>query len=302
MSTSARIVRRRSWRTALTWGAAPATAIVLLFLWWQVGQPATAPGTPSLVPAPSGLAQQPTSSSPEPTVDAESRPIADARLQEALAEAQRLESVLAAMELRKVEMERTMMDLAARTAQAELETAKAHEVLASATNNQEQLVHDVERLSGKRRDLTQELELAMKTIRTATEESARSQERADLLAKDIAKRLPGPLPATPTRLELRYDRDAMTTIGRVVRSDGSSEDLAPVPWPREGAKVLVSASKDEVGRQFTDLVIAHYQMIAQRQRLIGELQGDAEELARLDRSGRHAALVAEVKRLGSEKP
>ena len=142
----------------------------------------------------------------------------------------------------------------------------------------------------------------MKTIRTQAADTALRQEQADVLAKELAGRLPGPAPVAPTRLELRYDRDAMSTIGQVFRADGSSEDLPAVPWPRDGAKVLVSAANDVVGRQYTDLVIAHYQQFAQRQRLIGELLGQADDLEHLDVSGRHAALIAEMKRLGDEKP
>jgi predicted Ser/Thr protein kinase len=273
---------------------------------------------------------------PVPPLDRgpETTHVAVARLDEAVKETKSLETLLAAMELRKSEMERRVKELTGQAAQAEADATKAsvasesarqqqaalakevdrlveqQQDLAhqrdvaseSARRQQAQLANDVERLTKQRQDLTQELDAATKTLRTKEGEAARSQEQADALAKELAGRLPGPAPAAPIRLELRYDRDAMSTIGHVVHADGSSEDLAPVPWPRDGAKVLVSAAKEVVGRQFTDLVVAHYQKIARRQRLIGELLVQADELARLDVSSRHVALIADLKRLGDEKP
>lgn len=301
------VVERRTWKSGLAWGLIPAAVIggVLIFVLWRseppVAQPIEPPVAQLIAPAVAPPVQ-PSARQPETSHEDDARVAADARMSEAVKEAKRLETVLAAMELRRTEMERKITELTVLTTQAEAEAAKAIAALESVTQKQVQLTGDVERLTKQRQDLTQELDAAMKTIRTKEDEAARSQEQADILAKELAGRLPGPAPAAPTRLELRYDRDAMATIGHVVRSDGSSEDLAPVPWPRDGAKVLVSAAKEVVGHKFTDLVVAHHRKIAQRQRLIGELLVQADELARLDVSGRHVALIADLKRLGDEKP
>jgi hypothetical protein len=271
-----KVADRRPWPLQLIGGLVAVTALVLLvFMWSRPAQAIASPAPPVSPPQ-------------------EKSPVAEARLDEVVKEAKRVETTLAALELRKSEMERKVKDLTGQTALAEADATKATTALES--------VNDVERFTKQRQELTQELEAAMKTIRTKADETARSQEQADLLAKELAGRLPGSAPVAPTRLELRFDRDAMSTIGHVVRADGSSEDLPPVPWPRDGAKVLVSAANDVVGRQFTDLVIAHYQQFAHRQRLIGELLGQADDLERLDASGRHVALIAELKRLGNEKP
>jgi hypothetical protein len=228
--------------------------------------------------------------------------LAEGRLEEAVKEAKRLETILAALELRKSEMERKITDLTAQNTKSEAEATKASGTLQASRQQQAELASAVERLTKQRQDLTHELEAAMKTMRTQQDEAALVQGKADALASDLAARLPAPAPSAPTRLELVYDRDAMATIGRVFRADGSSTDLPPVVWPRDGAKVLVSTANEAVGRQFTDLIIDHYQQFAERQRLIGELLGQADDLARLDVSKRHGALIAELKRLGDEKP
>jgi predicted Ser/Thr protein kinase len=304
---------RRAWKAGLAWGLVPAAVIVLLvFVLWPSDRPGGHPIAPPVaqpIAPPVAPPVQQTAQPQEISAEAEARVAADARLSEAVKEAKRLETVLLAMELRRTEMERKITELTGQTTQSEADASKAAAALesataalASATQKHVQVTGDVERLAKQRQDLTQELDAAMKAIQAKEDAAAHSQEQADILAKELVGRLPGPAPVAPTRLELRFDRDAMTTIGHVVRADGSSEDLAPVPWPRDGAKVLVSAANEVVGRRFTDLVIAHHQKIAQRQRLIGELLPQADDLARLDVSGRHAALIADLKRLGAEKP
>lgn len=228
--------------------------------------------------------------------------LAEERQDQAVREAKRIETHLAGLELRRVELERKIAALHDQSGQAEAEAARVAGTTASAKQQQEQLVSDIERLTMQRQHLTQELDEAMKAIQAHQTEVARRQEFADALAAELTMRLPGPALAVPTRLEMRYDHDAMSTIGIVVHADGTRAELAPVSWPRDGAKVLVSASRDLVARQFTDVVIAHYQKHAERQRLIGELVVRADELERLDVSGQHAALVADLKRLGNEMP
>jgi hypothetical protein len=275
---------QRSWKAGAAWGLVVAATIgVLAFVFSRPGQPIVR-SVPQAAPLQADLR------------------MAEARLDEAVKEAKRIETLLASMELRRAESERKIKDLNAQMAHAEADATKAAVDLDSVRQQQAQVTTEVERLIRQRQDHTQELEVAMKTIQTKKDEAARSQERADTLAKELAGRLPGPAPAAPARLEVRYDRDAMTTIGQVIRSDGSSQDLEPVPWPREGAKVMVSAAKEVVERRFTDLVIAHHRAAIQRQRLIGELVVEADELARLDVDGRHTALIAQLKRLGDEKP
>lgn len=296
---SSTVVERQPWKTAMAWSAVPAAAIVVVFLLWRSERPVERSTSGVVAPTTRPLVVQPV---PQSTHHEATSREGEIPLQDVVKEANRVETLLAALELRKAESERAIAELATQKAQAQADAGKATAAMETAKQQQAQVTSEVERLVRQKQDLTQELDVAMKTIRTKEDEVARSQERADLLAKELAGRLPGPAPAAPVRLEFHYDRDAMSTIGRVVRSDGSSDNLLPVPWPRDGAKVLVSASKDAVGRQFTDLVIAHHQTIARRQRLIGELVVEADELARLDVSGRHAALVTTLKRLGDEKP
>jgi len=281
-------IGRRTWNSALIWRLVSAAALGLLVLMLTRPERTIAPPVPQAAP---------------PVVQPQETPhAADARLDEAVKEAKSLETLLAAMELRKAEMERKIKELTVQTSHAEAEATKATAALESTRQQHAQLTNDAGRLVQQRQDLTQQLNEAKQATQTREVEAARSQEQADVLAKDLAGRLPGIAPPAPTRLEFRYDRDAMSTIGQVVRVDGSSEDLKPVPWPREGAKILVSAAKAEVERQYAELVGAHRGMIAQRQLLIRELLVQAVELARLDVSKRHADLIAELKRLGEENP
>jgi predicted Ser/Thr protein kinase len=278
------VVVTRSWQSKWVWGLLPVTAFGLFVLFLM------RPEQPIATPM------------PQVSLVQEKSPVVDARLAEALNEAKRLETILAAMEMRKSEMERKFKELTQQTTMAEAATITATEALQSARQQQASLAKDVERLTKQRQDLTQEFEAAMKTMQTKADETALIQGKADILAKELAQRMPGPAPAAPTRLELSYDRDAMSTIGRVVRADGSSVDLAPVPWPRDGAKILVSATKDTLERQFTELVVAYNKQFALRQRLIGELVAQMDELVHLDVAKRHVDLIAQLKRLGEELP
>lgn len=133
-------------------------------------------------------------------------------------------------------------------------------------------------------------------------DTLRRQDQADTLARELTARIPARLPSTPVRLELRHDREAMATIGRVFRADGGTDDLTPEPWPRAGGKVLVSAAKATVERRYAELVAAYQRSVDQQRDLVRELQARAEDLQRLDLSGRHADLVTRLKSLGSDTP
>jgi hypothetical protein len=150
--------------------------------------------------------------------------------------------------------------------------------------------------------LPAELDDARLTDARTRADNLRRQDQADTLAKDLTTRLPGPLPSAPVRLELRHDRDAMTTIGRIFLVDGTAEDLAPEPWPRSGGKVLVSAAKATIERRFSAMVETHRQATQDRRTCIRDLQARADELQRLDQSGRHADLIARIRALGEGSP
>ena len=133
-------------------------------------------------------------------------------------------------------------------------------------------------------------------------DTLRRQDQADTLAKELTARIPTPLPSAPVRLELRHDRDAMATIGRVFRADGSTDDLPPESWPRSGGKVLVSAAKAAVTRRYDALVEAHQRAVDQQRDLVCDLRVRAEDLRRLDLSGAHADLITRLLSLGGGTP
>jgi hypothetical protein len=311
---------RRTWKTLLGWSLVPAAAIGLLV---YVVRPPTRPVAQPIDPPDARPVQQ--GEQPQ-----ESANRAGAHLDEAVTEARRLEAVLAAMEVRRTEMDRRIKELTAQmtraeadaasaeaeadkaktaaatadadAAKAKAESVKAEAALAAIRKQQGQVAGEVERLGKQRQELAEHLDAAAQAARAKETEAARDQEQADALARALAARMPGPAPAAPERVELHYDRVAMTTIGHVVRTDGSSHDMPPVPWPRDGAKVLVSAAKAVVERQYADLIAAHRLALAQRERLIDDLLGQVDELERLDLSRRHAGLIADLKRMKGGQP
>lgn len=140
-----------------------------------------------------------------------------------------------------------------------------------------------------------------------TEARARAEGLRHALADDLARVLdaavpPPQIPSAPVRLELRQDLDAMTTIGLVVRTDGSVDTFPAEPWPREGAVVRASVATAAVERRYADIVLAYQQARSQRQQAISALRLQADRLQQLDHPGRYAGLVARINALTDTSP
>ena len=259
-------------------------------------------------------AQERTAAVPPPLMPASSDATQSGRerLEQMAEEARKRKAELGAMESHQAELERRLAELASQAAQAEARAAAAQTAVAQAEKAQaEKAQAEKAQVSPTAvPSMTAEPAVSAQTATPAAvptpptppPEAEHNQEAADALAQDLAARIPAAPPTEPIRLELHLDRAAMTTIGHIVYADGTGEDLPPEPWPKEGAKVLVSKAKATVERRYADVVQNHQHLVAQRRELVHELVARSDELQRLDLAGKHTALIARLHALEGAQP